>query len=254
MNTPLWQRVVLDEAHRIKSRVTSTCQAAFALRAEKRWCVSGTPLQNRVGELFSLVRFLQLKPFAYSHCQKKGCDCEILDFKAGFDYMCNCCGHAKSQHRCHFAKHITLPLQKYGNNVGLGKQAMKLLRKDVLERCVLRRTKLERQDDLHLPTLTITLRKDEMSQAEKDFYKSMYMQTQTEFDSYVDKGTLLHNYAHVFDLIMRLRQAVDHPYLIIHGMGSTGGSVIPSKSNKTGDAAKMQVCVLCQWSGTLSCF
>ena len=34
------------------------------------------------------------------------------------------------------------------------------------------------------------------------------MQTQTKFDTFVNKGTLLHNYAHVFDLIMRLRQNV----------------------------------------------
>ena len=57
-----------------------------------------------------------------------------------------------------------------------------------------------------------------MSAQEKDFYTSMYSGIQTKFNTYVDKGTLLHNYAHVFDLIMRLRQAVDHPYLIIHGM------------------------------------
>ena len=29
-------------------------------------------------------------------------------------------------------------------------------------------------------------------------------------------GTLLNNYAHIFDLLMRMRQAVDHPYLVIH--------------------------------------
>jgi DNA repair protein RAD16 len=34
---------------------------------------------------------------------------------------------------------------------------------------------------------------------------------------YVDRGTLLHNYAHIFELLSRLRQAVDHPYLVVHG-------------------------------------
>lgn len=51
-------RVVLDEAHNIKERSTNAAKAAFALNAKYKWCLSGTPLQNRVGELYSLVRFL----------------------------------------------------------------------------------------------------------------------------------------------------------------------------------------------------
>lgn len=50
--------VVLDEAHNIKERSTNAAKAAFALNAKYKWCLSGTPLQNRVGELYSLVRFL----------------------------------------------------------------------------------------------------------------------------------------------------------------------------------------------------
>ena len=50
--------VILDEAHNIKERSTNAAKAAFALDASYRWCLSGTPLQNRVGELYSLVRFL----------------------------------------------------------------------------------------------------------------------------------------------------------------------------------------------------
>lgn len=55
--------VVLDEAHNIKERSTNAAKAAFALKAKYRWCLSGTPLQNRVGELYSLVRFLGADPF-----------------------------------------------------------------------------------------------------------------------------------------------------------------------------------------------
>ena len=64
-----WQRIVLDEAHAIKDRRSSTAQAAFALSAAYRWCLSGTPLQNRVGELYSLVQFLQLDPYCYFFCK-----------------------------------------------------------------------------------------------------------------------------------------------------------------------------------------
>lgn len=45
-----WWRIVLDEAHYIKSRSSQTAAAAFSLIGINRWCLSGTPLQNRVGE------------------------------------------------------------------------------------------------------------------------------------------------------------------------------------------------------------
>lgn len=40
-----WLRVVLDEAHAVKNHKSRTAQAAVALRAERRWAVTGTPLQ-----------------------------------------------------------------------------------------------------------------------------------------------------------------------------------------------------------------
>ena len=147
----LWHRVILDEAHRIKSRTTSTCQAALQLKAQKRWCVSGTPLQNRIGELFSLIRFTQYYPFAHYFCEKKGCGCCVLDWSFGLNFFCNKCNHAKSMHRNYFQKHVTLPLNKYGNNLGAGKKAMKLLQSEVLRKMVLRRTKVN--IDQSLPTM-----------------------------------------------------------------------------------------------------
>jgi hypothetical protein len=41
-------RVVLDEAHSIKNRKTEAARAAFALHAERRWVLSGTPVQNQL--------------------------------------------------------------------------------------------------------------------------------------------------------------------------------------------------------------
>ncbi len=56
-------RVVLDEAHSIRNRLTKGAQGAFALRSDKRWCLTGTPMMNDVGDLQALIEFLRIKPF-----------------------------------------------------------------------------------------------------------------------------------------------------------------------------------------------
>ena len=61
-------RVQLDEAHSIKERATNTAKACFELDSNYKWCLSGTPLQNRVGELYSMIRFLGGDPFAFYFC------------------------------------------------------------------------------------------------------------------------------------------------------------------------------------------
>jgi SWI/SNF-related matrix-associated actin-dependent regulator of chromatin subfamily A3 len=42
-----WLRVVLDEGHTIKNPAARQTVAALKLKAERRWVVSGTPLQVR---------------------------------------------------------------------------------------------------------------------------------------------------------------------------------------------------------------
>jgi SNF2 family DNA or RNA helicase len=50
---------VMDEAQVIKNPRAKVSQAARALRAEHRLCLSGTPMENHLGELWALVDFLQ---------------------------------------------------------------------------------------------------------------------------------------------------------------------------------------------------
>jgi superfamily II DNA or RNA helicase len=51
--------VVLDEAQMVKNPRTRAAQVARALRAEQRLCLTGTPLENHLGELWSLLDFVQ---------------------------------------------------------------------------------------------------------------------------------------------------------------------------------------------------
>ena len=53
-----WNIVCLDEAHVIKNRGTKASAACMELRADKRIILTGTPVQNHLGELWNLFQFI----------------------------------------------------------------------------------------------------------------------------------------------------------------------------------------------------
>ncbi|MFH2122211.1 MAG: DEAD/DEAH box helicase [Pseudomonadota bacterium] len=53
-----WQTVILDEAQAIKNRETKRAKAAMALSAQFRLITTGTPLENHLGELWTLFNFI----------------------------------------------------------------------------------------------------------------------------------------------------------------------------------------------------
>ena len=53
-----WGTLVLDEAQNIKNAATKQAQAARALTAAGRVALTGTPVENRLTELWSILTFL----------------------------------------------------------------------------------------------------------------------------------------------------------------------------------------------------
>ena len=53
-----WHVVALDEAQNIKNPKSLAAQVCSSLKAKHRLCLSGTPMENHLGELWSLFNFL----------------------------------------------------------------------------------------------------------------------------------------------------------------------------------------------------
>jgi DNA repair protein RAD16 len=206
-----WGRLILDEAHYIKDRSCNTARAAFNIPAEYKWSLSGTPLQNRVGELYSQIRLLKADPFSYYFCKK--CPCKSLNWKFHNNSECEQCGHKPMSHFCWWNAEVLRPIQNFGNK-GEGKIGYEKLGK-LLDRVMLRRTKVERAKDLGLPPRVLKIRKDVFNEEEEDMYESLYTSTKRKFTTYVQEGTVLNNYANIFELITKMRLAANHPDLIL---------------------------------------
>mmetsp|Transcript_11075 Transcript_11075/g.20703 ORF Transcript_11075/g.20703 Transcript_11075/m.20703 type:complete len:338 (-) Transcript_11075:1135-2148(-) len=233
LHSVCWWRIVLDEAHMIKSRSSQTSHAAFALTGIHRWALSGTPLQNRVGEFYSLIRFLRLDPMAHYLCRATDCNCKQIHYRM-WHGKCKDCGHSSIQHYSYFNKHILNPIQRDGYSHD-GRRAMFVLKSEVLDKCLLRRTKETRAEDMNLPPRIVTIKSVRLHPVEEDFYNALYTQTASQFNDYVAGGTLLNNYAHIFDLLMRMRQSVAHPYLVVYSKKGNQSGITPRVTNGRAD-------------------
>ncbi|VAI43756.1 unnamed protein product [Triticum turgidum subsp. durum] len=174
-----WFRIVLDEAHMIKSSKSLISQAAAALTADRRWCLTGTPIQNNLEDLYSLFRFLKVEPW---------------------------------RNWALWNKLVQKPFEE-GDERGL-----KLVQ-TILKPVMLRRTKhstdKEGRPILTLPPANIEVKYCDLSESEKDFYEALFRRSKVKFDQFVEQGKVLHNYASILELLLRLRQCCDHPFLVM---------------------------------------
>ena len=212
-----WYRVILDEAHTIKNRNAKATQAAYKLNAEYRWCLTGTPMQNNLDELQSLIKFLRIKPYD--------------DLASWRDQ-------------------ITRPM-----NSGRGGLAIKRLQV-ILKAFMKRRTKdvLKQAGALKAGPATdakdgkstgfqITKRQvekleAEFTPAERSFYKRLEDRTDRSIEQMMAGQKM--NYANALVLLLRLRQACNHPQLVKTDLTMDKDAMLnpvqtPSKKKMAGD-------------------
>lgn len=178
----IFYRIFLDEAQCIKNKNTIAARGACSVKATFRFCLTGTPMMNNVGELYSLIHFLRIKPYN-----------EWNRFNNEFGMLTK--GHATKRDVSH---------------------AMKRLQA-VIRAILLRRTKTSKIDGkpiITLPPKTEEIQHVIFDEDELAFYKALETKTRIQFNKFVKAGTVGKNYSNVLVLLLRLRQCCCHPHLI----------------------------------------
>ncbi|KAI0094363.1 SNF2 family N-terminal domain-containing protein [Irpex rosettiformis] len=191
-----WFRVVLDEAHSIKEINTVACRASCDLVADRRLCLTGTPVQNKLDDVFALLKFLKLEPF---------------DEKAVW------------------TEFIGTPV-KYGQTVGVARL------QSIMKYITLRRTKESKAENgqriLCLPPRRDELRLLKFDEHEKAIYDQFFTESKAEFTELSKQNEVMKNYVGILQKILRLRQICDHFELVMNkGLGLIGDAQTPEAPN-----------------------
>jgi len=169
-------RIILDEAHVIKDTSTNQSLAACALSAQRRLCLTGTPLQNRLDDYAALVKFLRIIPFDNKHT---------------------------------WTNWIGGPL-KAGNKAGLSRLQI------LTSATTLRRSKTQKIDDrpiLDLPAKLETTRYVYMSGEERQVYELTRKASKNMMEN-ITSAKQMKEYINILQAIMRLRQICCHRALL----------------------------------------
>ncbi|EAU92715.2 DNA repair protein RAD5 [Coprinopsis cinerea okayama7 len=166
-----WFRVVLDEAQRL--------------------CLTGTPVQNKLDDVFALIKFLRLSP---------------LDDKNVW------------------TEHVGTPV-KYGHALGIARL------QSIMKCITLRRTKESKTADgkkiLSLPPRRDELRLLKFDAQEQEIYDRFFTESKAEFNDLSNKNEIMKNYVGILQKILRLRQICDH-FELVEGKEPGGQSTEPS--------------------------
>ncbi|AOA63834.1 DNA repair protein [Komagataella phaffii CBS 7435] len=165
-------RIILDEGHSIRNRSTKTSRSIFDLKASRRWVLTGTPIVNRLDDLYSLVKFLRLEPWDNISIWK------------------------------HF---ITIPFETRKNL----DQSLEVL-SAILEPIILRRTKNQKDEFgnplVVLPSKEVVIDRLKFNEKELTLYNWFRYRAETTFKESLSKGTVLQSYSDILTHILRLRQ------------------------------------------------
>ncbi|KAL7924874.1 SNF2 family N-terminal domain-containing protein [Trichoderma austrokoningii] len=202
-----WWRVILDEAHTIKNRNAKATKACCALQSEYRWCLSGTPMQNNLEELQSLINFLRIKPYNDIRAWKDQIE---LPLKGGKGHIA--LGRLHSFLRCFMKRRTKEILKQDGALVPGG---------------VLSADGTTINGFRHTNRKIVTVAA-ELSPAERRFYQRLEARADRSMTKMMKEKI---SYANAFTLLLRLRQACNHPKLLEGKLGADKDALSTGYSN-----------------------
>ncbi|TVY51440.1 Helicase-like transcription factor CHR28 [Lachnellula cervina] len=169
-----WYRVVLDEAHAIKNNATRTSLACQNLKSIYRWCLTGTPLLNRLEELFPYLRFLKAH---YS-----------IDLQTFQKYFCD-------------------PKSDDSQN-----RIATLLSYTMMRRTM--KTTIMNRPIITLPKPHPIVRYVDFSPEEQIIYRITENRFRSNINRYFEAGEVRRNYSVFMVQLLRLRQCTSHPFML----------------------------------------
>lgn len=207
-----WWRVILDEAHTIKNRNAKATKACYALRSEYRWCLSGTPMQNNLDELQSLVKFLRISPYD-----------DLKQWKEHIDKpMKNGKGHIAIRRlhsllRCFMKRRTKEILKKDGALNPGGKPSAA--------------GEASTTGFKHTERKVVTI-SAKLPPAERKFYDRLEARADKSMEAMMQNKL---SYANAFTLLLRLRQACNHPKLVEGKLEKDKDALSTGSSQKSQD-------------------
>jgi SNF2 family DNA or RNA helicase len=71
LNEMKWDRIIFDEAHHLRNNSTREYEGALKLKSPIKWMVTGTPIQNKISDLYSLLDILGVPKSYYKKKEHK---------------------------------------------------------------------------------------------------------------------------------------------------------------------------------------
>eukprot|EP00388_Colpodella_angusta_P016916 GDKJ01041886.1.p1 GENE.GDKJ01041886.1~~GDKJ01041886.1.p1 ORF type:complete len:1214 (-),score=281.72 GDKJ01041886.1:82-3390(-) len=177
-NRFFWQYVIIDEAHRIKNEASKLAITVRKLKTRFRLLVTGTPLQNNLHELWSLLNFLFPEMFNDSD-----------EFDTLFNVTANSFDENETQE------------ERESRNLQMVKQLHKVLRPFLLRR-------IKKEVSTELPPKKELLLYIGLTPMQRRLYKALLSKN---FDVIGEKG--VEGKSRLLNLVMQLRKCCNHPYL-----------------------------------------
>ena len=164
-----FHRIILDEAHTIRSTRSRFFHACSQISARSKWALTGTPFVNKPDDVYALLAFVGVEPLS---------DKQI------------------------YQRAITKPMQN-GNDTGMA--CLRL----AMAHVALRRSKATAKIKLAQKTVHLTKVSFEENSSHKTLYDALFGTVRVAFQAVLKGGDqqILQNYSSIFEKLLRLRQA-----------------------------------------------